>query len=99
MTKSSYIKHPLKPTAVGRAVLQARLSLRETQPEFAKRFKVSHMTIHKWETGKVEHLHRIYRHLLDALVAHLKANGQWMADDILTTVYRTELENKGNALR
>lgn len=94
MTKSRYIKHPIKPTELSRKVLKARLSLRETQPEFAKRFMVSHITVHNWETGKTRHIQRIHKEILANLLKKLQNEGRLIDDSVLTSIYRTEMENK-----
>ena len=98
MTKTRYVKHPVRLTPWGMSVLRARMSLRETQPEFSKRFMATPVTIHNWESGKSRHPQRIHRSVLDKLVVDLKKQGLWMPDDVFITICRTEVENKGNAV-
>ena len=92
------VHHPLRPTQVSIKTIRARLSLRETQVQFAQRFHVAPITVHKWESGKVLSLRPIYQVLMNALEARLRAEGRWLSDDIFAAIYHKELEIKGNAL-
>ena len=98
MTIRKYLKHPIVPTELGRRVLRARLSLRETQKEFAERMRVSNITIYNWENGRTERINKIHREMLDTLIKQLKAGGIYMPDEAFQTVYRTQMESRGNAL-
>lgn len=69
------IKSIPKPSPHGLAILRTRLSLRETQAEFAKRFHVTMKTIGNWETGRVVAMLPIYQALLDRLVEQLAKQG------------------------
>ena len=76
----------MTPLAVD--VLQARLSLKETQMEFANRFRVSAVTVHKWEVGKVDRMHNIYKEILKGLIKGLEANGQLVPRDLLQGFFK-----------
>jgi|SRR6267378_2529062 len=91
-----YTKHPIRPTIIGQKVFRARLSLGETQPLFAKRFMVSHITVHKWETGKVLRLSHIYQRILDSIVDKLKTDGRWMSDETFKVFYQRNIDSRGN---
>lgn len=78
--------------------MRARLSLRETQSEFAIRFQVIPRTIQNWEVGASEHVPHIYRFILEDLTKNLKANGIYMHIDVFDPIYRDRLERRGNAL-
>jgi transcriptional regulator with XRE-family HTH domain len=94
-----YLKHPITPTKLGIQCLRARLSLRETQKEFAKRFQVQTCTVNNWETGKTQNINKVHQTMLDDLTEKLKREGTYIPADILTTIYREKLERKGNALQ
>lgn len=94
----SYIKRPIVPTEIGAKVLRARLSLRETQSEFAQRFHVTKMTIQHWESGKTLHVQKVHKIILEALVRNLQRDGHYLPQEIMTTVYREVVEKKGNAM-
>lgn len=84
-------------TPVGVDALQTRLSLKETQSEFASRFRVTPLTVHKWETGKVERMQRIYREILADLKLSLEAKGQLIPKDVIIVFFREDAELR-NAL-
>lgn len=92
------IRRPLVPTSTGARTLRARLSLRETQEEFSKRFRVTRMTIQHWESGKSLHIQKVHKEMLDKLILNLQKDGMWMPEDVFIVVFRTEIEKKGNAL-
>src|SRR3990167_445625 len=98
MFKKRYLRHPIKPTQWSKDVMRARLSLSETQAEFAVRFQVIPYTVHNWEIGRSEHVPHIYRFILEDLIKNLKDNGIWLNTDVFDTIYRDRLERKGNAL-
>ena len=93
-----YIKHPIKITEAGRKVLRARLSLRETQKEFAERMRVHSMTISNWELGRVTRLSRIYREILDAIIERLRAEGKLLPDEAITVTLKGEVEKRGRVI-
>ena len=94
----NYIKRPLIPTELGAKCLRARLSLRETQTEFAKRFHVTKMTVQHWESGKTIRIQQVHKLILEAIVFNLKRDGHYLPEEVMTTVFREEVEKKGNAL-
>lgn len=98
MTKAAYLTSNFRPTLLSKKVLQARLSLRETQREFSERFLVTPFTVHNWETGKTEHIQKIHRTMLDALLSRLKSEGRLLDESIFVTIYREQTERK-NVLR
>lgn len=79
-----------KTTRLAFDTLQARLSLKETQLEFATRFRVSRGTVNKWENGVVEHTQRIYREILLSLLARLKAEGRLVPDELVYTLFKED---------
>ena len=91
-----YIKHPLKQTEIGMATLRCRLSLRETQNEFAKRFMVTPVTVHNWETGKSQFIQKIHRQILVTLLEKLKKEGLYLPEPVFTAIYRAEFEKRGS---
>jgi transcriptional regulator with XRE-family HTH domain len=95
MSTKSQIKHPLIATELSRKTLRARLSLRETQEEFAARFMVSRVTVHNWETGKSFRMQNIHRRILDVLLKNLAAEGRLIDDSIFDTIYRENVASKG----
>ncbi len=95
MSKISYLKTPFKPTTLSKRVLRARLSLRETQKEFAARFMVSHITVYSWEHGRTSKIQPIHERILANTLSNLAANGLLMASELFDTIYRTEIERKG----
>lgn len=98
MAISQYLKHPIVPTELGRRVLRARLSLRETQTQFAKRLRVTPVTVHNWESGKTENIQPVHQEMLDGLTAQLKKMGLYMSDEVFISHYQTKIEKRGNAL-
>lgn len=92
MTKGSFLRYPATPTKLGFAVLRVRLSLRETQAQFANRFRVSSTTVWKWEKGKVKHMQRIYRELLAQTEGQLKASGRLLPEQLVEILFKEELE-------
>ena len=86
------------PTELGKKVLRLRMSVRETQEEFAERFRVTTLTIHNWECGKTEKIQKIHKEMLDTLVKQLKHEGRYMPDDLFSIIYRTQIESRGNAM-
>lgn len=101
MNKHQFIiaqKGKMVPTETAASVLRARLSLRETQVEFAKRFLVTPVTIHNWETGKVSRMQNIHKKVLEELIKNLKKEGYYLPDEVFTTVFRSELAKHGNAI-
>ena len=83
-------KRPIYRTELGLRVRQARLSLHETQPEFAKRFMVNVMTIHNWESGRSEFIRPINRHLLTSLLTRLQTEGRLINDDYVRGLLEKE---------
>lgn len=94
MIKNPYRKHQIRRTVNGERALRARLSLRETQEEFAKRFLVSPITIHNWETGKTTHMQGMHKRILEVLVERLKAEGRYMPQEAYETILRTSQEQR-----
>jgi transcriptional regulator with XRE-family HTH domain len=94
---TNYRRNPYRVTEGGVKVLQCRLSLRETQSEFAKRFKVSRMTLHRWENGQTITFHPIYRDILDLLWNRLKRDNMLLPEPVVTTVVRETKERLTNA--
>src|SRR6266699_3444912 len=82
------------PTQHGKETLWARLSLRETQTEFAKRFMVGWLTIHRWETGKSKTSGRIHRQILKTILKKLHDEGRLMPHEAFETFYREEINQK-----
>lgn len=76
------IQHPMRRTPNAERVLRARLSLRESQVIFAKRFRVSNITVHKWETGKTPYMQKIYQEILGALIERLQAEGRYLPTEV-----------------
>lgn len=74
------------------------MSLRETQVEFSDRFRVTPVTIHNWESGKTRFIQKIHREILDKMVKRLKQDGMYLPEEVMTTIYRENVERKGNAL-
>ena len=93
MTKARLIKNPIKPTDIGLMVMRTRLSLRETQAEYAKRFHVSVKTVGNWETGRVRDILPIYKAILFRLQEQLQRQGQLMPEDMLLAIVRQEQAN------
>lgn len=91
----TYIRHPIIPTKWGINCLRARLSLGETQTEFAKRFMVQLCTVNNWETGKTKDVNAIHARILSTLIERLKKDGMYMPEPEITTVVRQRLERKG----
>jgi DNA-binding XRE family transcriptional regulator len=98
MTKRSYLRHPVKMTDVAYKTLRCRLSLKETQTQFAKRFRVSVTTIVNWETGSVENMSRIYEEIMDSLTARLAEQGRLMPDASIRVLFKEEMERVGDAI-
>lgn len=78
MPKSPYTTHAVHRTLLGEKVFRSRQSLQESQAKFAKRFRVSNITVHNWETGKVTYMQHIYQEILVALVKRLEAEGRYL---------------------
>lgn len=93
-----YVRHPIKPTKLGVMCLRARLSLKETQPQFAQRFMVTPVTIHNWESGKSERINAIHQKILDTLIETLRREGRYLPEPEMTVIFKEKLEKKGNAL-
>jgi len=73
--------------------LQCRLSLRETQAEFAKRFKTHRVTIVKWENGAIETQHPLAADLLDRLWHKLHQEHKLLPEAAMVTILRQNQEN------
>lgn len=95
MSTRSQLKHPLIATETSRRVLRARLSLRETQTEFAARFLVTRLTVHNWETGKSVRMQPIHNRVLDSMLQNLKEQGRLIEDALFETMYRETAESRG----
>lgn len=78
-------------------MLRARLSLRETQKEFADRFRVTIVTVHNWESGKTQRIQAIHQEILNKLYLRLKDEGRLMDENAFQSLYRTEIERRGAA--
>lgn len=90
-----HVKHHKQiPTAWARQVLWTRMSLRETQTEFARRFGISWITIHRWESGKVKKAYHVHERVLGAIMNNLKTEGRLMPQEVFETYYREEIERK-----
>lgn len=72
------LKHPIRRTELSEKVLRARLSLRESQTQFAQRFRVTKLTVHNWESGKVLYMQQIYKEILAALIGRLQNEGRYV---------------------
>lgn len=70
-------------TALSLAMLRARLSLRESQAQFAKHFLVTIKTINNWERGRTARAMPIHLAILEKIIGQLKDQGQLVPDDIL----------------
>lgn len=97
MTKASFLKNPIRFTELGVKVVQTRLSLKETQKEFANRFMVSPVTIWHWERGKVDAMRRIYKKILDRLHADLAAQDRLLHRDVVLVLFKEDVERSGDA--
>lgn len=92
MTKNSILRSNPRPSRLAFDVLQVRLSLRETQSEFARHFQVSKTTVYMWEKGRSKRMQRIYRHILDTLKERLQAEGRLLPDAAITVMFKEEVE-------
>lgn len=91
------IMRPVRATDIGMRVLRCRLSLKETQDEFAARFRAAGVTISRWERGDVETIHAIYREILDGLESKLKDEKLLVPMELVEIVYKTVLKKRGDA--
>lgn len=82
------------PTELSKLALRVRLSLKETQVEFAQRFMVSWLTVHNWETGKSRSCNRLHHQILKSLRARLDGEGRLIPEAAFIAVYRNEIERK-----
>ena len=98
MSTRRYIKHPIVPTELGQRVLRARFSLKETQVEFSKRFQIAVSTLHNWETGKTQHIQKVHSMILEQLITRLRREGLYIPEQVMTTVFREDVEKAGNGL-
>jgi len=92
MTKGTFLRYPPTATRLGLTVLRVRLSLRETQVQFARRFRVSPTTVWKWETGRVEHMQKIYKELLTGFEKELVASGRLLPEQFVEVLFKRDVE-------
>lgn len=88
---------PAVLTELGVAMLRARLSLRETQAEFAKHFRVTVKTVNNWERGRSTRTPAIYTEILAKIIAQLQANGQLLLEEQLQAILRKALLRHNSA--
>lgn len=94
------LKTPVRVTDFAVQCLRARLSLGETQTEFAKRFLTSRQTIVNWERGKVIRPQApIHAHILDRITHNLDAERRLVPREQVETMFREALLRSGNAER
>lgn len=92
------LKHPIRLTDFGFDCLRARLSLMETQAEFARRFLTSRRSIINWESGAtLEPQAKLHRHILNRLIHNLDAEGKLMPREAVLIMFRESQERRGNA--
>lgn len=76
-------------TPMGLTVLRARLSLRESQAQFAIRLHVTTRTLTNWETGRFEP-QPIYRAILERIIAQLRMQGQLLPEETVRQLLRAD---------
>ena len=91
------IPHPVRVTPLAVGALRARMSLHETQTEFAKRFRVSRETICNWETGKTGRAQVIHQEILDAIMRNLQSEGKLISKDQVMHLFREVIDKRGLA--
>ena len=96
-TLPSYMAHPIRITDLAVSSLWARLSLHENQEDFAKRFRVSYVTISNWETGKSLTCHTIHKEIMDMLLNNLQKEGHLIPREQVLVLLNAAVEKKGNA--
>lgn len=84
-------------TPLGFKVVQCRLSLKETQEQFAERFRVTTATVCKWERGGVEVTHKIYTEILDLLHKRLKQEGRLISEYLIKQIFSDTMSTDGDA--
>lgn len=95
MLTSSYLRYAAIKTALGVQVLRVRLSVRETQTQFAERFRVSKTTVHKWERGQTVKMHRLYKEILDNMTAKLMKEGRLVPEEMVDILFRGDRDGLG----
>jgi DNA-binding XRE family transcriptional regulator len=96
MTAPGYITNPIRVTQLGTQSLRARLSLHETQAEFANRFLVNRFTIGRWETGGTARCAKIHQAILDKLIRRLADEGHLIPEEQVLVLFREAIERRGN---
>lgn len=96
MSLNRYMKHPIIPTELSFTCLRARLSVKETQRQFAKRFMVQTCTINNWETGKSKFINKVHREILIALCNKLFKEGTYVDAAVVDKVMQERIAKRGN---
>lgn len=95
MNKSQF--KPIKVTELSVLCLRVRLSLQETQVQFAKRLHVTRKTISYWEHGHTPRSLPIYMNLLESLQQNLRTRKLLVSREAVNIKLRHMLEEHGCA--
>jgi transcriptional regulator with XRE-family HTH domain len=96
VTSPTYMTHPYRVTPYGMLVLRVRLSLHETQDEFAQRFRVSKNTVSNWERGFTRYPQKIHKEILDMLFHNLGRENKLIPQEQVLVLLREALEARGS---